>query len=179
MGELLQQLAACRRQPSIDVHPFALSPVASNELPARVKALRSLMSLDFLMMDYCTDALHVLYIAPKRAYNPATNTMQEALQVSAQVGVNTARKEAENQPKTGWTVDLVAQTCPCSYHFKYGDCMYRLFAMQERARVDGNGEEVLVNRRAPKCKRTAVGTAPSLPNVVGRPPLVGHALQRE
>ncbi|KAG3014406.1 hypothetical protein PC120_g12721 [Phytophthora cactorum] len=51
--------------------------------------------------------------------------------------------------------------------------------MQERARVDGNGEEVLVNRRAPKCKRTAVGTAPSLPIVVGRPRLVGHALQRE
>ncbi|KAG3112507.1 hypothetical protein PI124_g2667 [Phytophthora idaei] len=131
------------------------------------------MSLDFLMTDSCTDVRHVLYTAPKRAYNPAKNSMQEALQVSAQVGVNTARKEAENLPKTGWPVDFVAQTCPCSYHFKYGDCV------QERARVDCDGEEVLVNCRAPKRKRPAVGTAPSLPNAAGRPPLVGHVLQRE
>ncbi|KAG2830290.1 hypothetical protein PC116_g7399 [Phytophthora cactorum] len=137
------------------------------------------MSLDFLMMDSCTDVLHVLYTAPKRAYNPATNSMQEALQVSAQLGVNTARKETENLPKTGWPVDFVAQTFPCSYHFKYGDCVHRLFAMQERARVDCDGEEILVNCRAPKRKRPAVGTTPSLPNAAGRPPLVGHALQRE
>ncbi|KAG3158231.1 hypothetical protein PI126_g7951 [Phytophthora idaei] len=95
------------------------------------------MSLDFLMTDSCTDVRHVLYTAPKRAYNPAKNSMQEALQVSAQVGVNTARKEAENLPKTGWPVDFVAQTCPCSYHFKYGDCV------QERARVDSGAELAL------------------------------------
>ncbi|KAG2764655.1 hypothetical protein PC129_g3862 [Phytophthora cactorum] len=136
MGELLQRLVACCRQRSIDLRPFAFSPVASTALLARVKALRSQrllreyvaprISLDFLMMDSCTGVLHVLYTAPKRAYNPATNSMQEALQVSAQVGVNTAREEAENQSKTGWPFDLVAQTCPCSYHFKYGDCVLEL-----------------------------------------------------
>ncbi|KAF1788979.1 hypothetical protein GQ600_645 [Phytophthora cactorum] len=130
------------------------------------------MSLAFLTMDSCTDVLHVLYTAPKRAYKPATVSMQEALQVSAQVGATTARKEAEHQPKTGWPVDLVAQRCPFSYHFKYGHCVHRLFVMQERARVGGNGEEVLVNRRAPKRKCTAVGTAPSLPNAA---PPVAHA----
>ncbi|KAG3153395.1 hypothetical protein PC128_g22584 [Phytophthora cactorum] len=167
MGELLQRLVACCHQRSID-----LRPVASDELLARVKALRSRMSLAFLTMDSCTDVLHVLYTAPKRAYKPATVSMQEALQVSAQVGATTARKETEHQPKTGWPVDLVAQRCPFSYHFKYGHCVHRLFVMQERARVDGNGEEVLVNRRAPKRKCTAVGTAPSLPNAA---PPVAHA----
>ncbi|KAF1784893.1 hypothetical protein GQ600_6672 [Phytophthora cactorum] len=123
------------------------------------------ISLDFLMMNSCTGVLHVLYTAPKRAYNPATNSMQEALQVSAQVGVNTARKEADNQPRQGGRPDL--------------PLLLPLQVWRLRAGVDGNGEEVLANRRVPKRKRTAVGIAPSLPNAAGRPPLVGHALQRE
>ncbi|KAF1782742.1 hypothetical protein GQ600_20725 [Phytophthora cactorum] len=128
-------------------------------------------------MDSCTDVLHVLYTAPKRAYNPPRFHARSSPSLCSG-GRNTARKEAEHQPKTGWPVDLVAQRCPCSYHFKYGHCVHRLFVMQERARVDGNGGGggggggLLVNRRAPKRKRTAVGTAPSLPNAA---PPVAHA----
>ncbi|KAG3162427.1 hypothetical protein C6341_g13268 [Phytophthora cactorum] len=119
------------------------------------------MSVDFLLLESCTDVLHVLYTPPKRTYNSATNSMQEALQVPTQVRANTARMEAEKQPMTGWPVDMANQSYPCSYLFKYGNCVHRQFAMQERTRIDGNGDEVLVNRGVPKRKRTTEGPAPT------------------
>ncbi|KAG3100629.1 hypothetical protein PI124_g10426 [Phytophthora idaei] len=119
------------------------------------------MSVDFLLLEFCTDVLHVLYTPPKRTYNSATNSMQEALQVPTQVRANAARMEAEKQPMTGWPVDMANQSCPCSYLFKYRNCVHRQFTMQERTRIDGNGDEVLVNRRVPKRKRTTEGPAPT------------------
>ncbi|KAF1786860.1 Zinc finger, SWIM-type [Phytophthora cactorum] len=83
------------------------------------------------------------------AYNPATNKLQEDIQVSA-------------------------QTCSCRFYTKFAYCVHSIFAMQTRARIDGNGDEVLVNRR----KRKAVGTAPTRAGR-GRPPRIGRALERE
>lgn len=129
----------------IDIRQFAETPRASKELMACVKALRSQkllqacvvprMSVDFLLLDNGTDLLHVLYTPPLRAYNSATNTMQEAVLVPAQVGGNTARMEHETQPRTGWTVDMIKQTCPCAYHFKCACCVHHATARtQQRGR---------------------------------------------
>ncbi|RAW30261.1 hypothetical protein PC110_g13377 [Phytophthora cactorum] len=184
MGELLRQLAACCHQRSIDVRPFALAPAPSKELLARVKELTRQqrlrehvvprISVDFLLQDACSDVVHTLYTPSQRAYNPATNKLQEDIQVSAQVSVNTARMENEHQHATGWLVDMVTQTCSCRFYTKFAYCVHSIFAMQTRARIDGNGDEVLVNRR----KRKAVGTAPTRAGR-GRPPRIGRALERE
>ncbi|ETK87022.1 hypothetical protein L915_08450 [Phytophthora nicotianae] len=167
-GELLQQLASCCSNRSIDVRPFSESPGTSKELLSRVKALRGKqllrefvlprMSADFLLVDSRNDVFHVLYTPPNRIYNTTSNSAHEAIQVSAQ------------------PVDMVTQTCPCAYHFKYTNCVHRIFAMQERARIDSNGDDVLVNRRVSKRKRAAIGPAPV---AAGRPSLVGPALQLE
>ncbi|ETL93591.1 hypothetical protein L917_08277 [Phytophthora nicotianae] len=153
---------------SIDVRPFSESPGTSKELLSRVKALRGKqllrefvlprMSADFLLVDSRNDVFHVLYTPPNRIYNTTSNSAHEAIQVSAQ------------------PVDMVTQTCPCAYHFKYTNCVHRIFAMQERARIDSNGDDVLVNRRVSKRKRAAIGPAPV---AAGRPSLVGPALQLE
>ncbi|EGZ05438.1 hypothetical protein PHYSODRAFT_533848 [Phytophthora sojae] len=187
MCELMTQLAVCCRQRGVDLAPFATKPTPSKDMLARVRALRSQqrlrefavprMSVEFLLGGSASDVLHVLYTPPPRVFNPATNTMKEDIQGSARIGVNTARMENKNQPETGWPVDMVAQTCPCRFHFKYATCVHVLFALQERARIDERGAEVLVNRRVTsKRKRATVGNAPT---AVGRPPRAGPALERE
>ncbi|ETM97797.1 hypothetical protein PPTG_20041 [Phytophthora nicotianae INRA-310] len=105
-GELLQQLASCCSNRSIDVRPFSESPGTSKELLSRVKALRGKqllrefvlprMSADFLLVDSSNDVFHVLYTPPNRIYNTTSNSAHEAIQVSAQVGANTARMEIAN-----------------------------------------------------------------------------------
>ncbi|KAF4142290.1 hypothetical protein GN958_ATG08466 [Phytophthora infestans] len=87
------------------------------------------------------------------------------------VGVNTTRKEAEDQPKTGWQSNLRTQTCPCSYHPKYGNRVHRPFAMQVLDRDSSNDKEPLANHRAQKRKRATVDTAPT---AAGRPSRAGH-----
>ncbi|KAF1788438.1 hypothetical protein GQ600_16651 [Phytophthora cactorum] len=87
--------------------------------------------------------------------------MQGDIQVSAQVVVNTARMEGQHQPATAWPVYMVTQTCPCRFVLKFAFCMLSISARQTRARIDGNDDEVLVNRR----KRKAMGTPPT----IGRP----------
>jgi hypothetical protein len=168
------------------VRPFATLPKASKELLARVKALRAQklltehvverMSVKLLLLDSSPDVMHVLYTPPAREYNPASNTVQEALQVSAQTGVNTARMEALHQPTTGWPIYMASETCQCAYHFKHANCVHRLFAMQQRDSINGNGDEILVNRRVRKRKRAVIGPAPT---TVGRPPRIGRSLQRD
>ncbi|ETK90924.1 hypothetical protein L915_05410 [Phytophthora nicotianae] len=59
------------------------------------------MSVDFLMTDSGTDVLHGLYTAPKRTYNPTSNFMQEALQVSCKCVPTLHVKRRKICPKQG------------------------------------------------------------------------------
>ncbi|KAF1791607.1 hypothetical protein GQ600_10424 [Phytophthora cactorum] len=78
------------------------------------------------------------------------------LSKSLPVGVNTARKEPKTCPR-----QVAGRFCspdfPLLLPLQYGDCVHHLFAMQERARVDWTVRSI-VNCRAPKRKRPAVGT---------------------
>lgn len=98
---------------------------------------------------------------------------EEAIAVSAKMGINYARKEYEGEPDNGWPVNVQTQICPCDYCFAFGACVHLLFALRVTAHVDSSGREVLINRR--KRKRGEVSVLPDL----GRPRTIGAALSFE
>eukprot|EP00644_Phytophthora_capsici_P004646 jgi/Phyca11/111057/e_gw1.19.475.1 len=92
---------------------------------------------------------------------------EEGIAVSAQMGVNYARMEVQNQPWGGWPVDITQRWCPCNYCYAFGVCVHVLFALRITENVDSSGRSVLVNRS----KRRRAGD-----DVGGRPLSVGAAL---
>lgn len=67
--------------------------------------------------------------------------------------VHYAGMETEDQPGTGYPVNLRTTYCPYRYHLKMGCCYYLLLAQQSQNVVDEAGDEILVNRK----RRTKVG----------------------
>ncbi|OWZ21680.1 hypothetical protein PHMEG_0003740 [Phytophthora megakarya] len=83
------------------------------------------MGLDFVL-DTMANIVNVLCIPSLRLYNAATK-----------------RLETDNQPATGWPVDMASCTCSCVYFYNYASYVHLLFAMQRSTVLNGKGEEVL------------------------------------
>nr|CAI72252.1 hypothetical protein PI35.0030 [Phytophthora infestans] len=110
--------------------------------------------------------------APRVTVAPNKRT-EEGIAVSAQMGVNYARKEVEGQPFGGWHVDSERQWCQCDYCYAFGTCIHVLYALRATTHVDSSGRDILVNRK--KRRRYGVAVLP----VVGRPRTIGPALSFE
>ncbi|KAF4045823.1 hypothetical protein GN244_ATG01797 [Phytophthora infestans] len=99
------------------------------------------------MLDaYSFDIVRAVEVQPPRFYIPARGRSEEALDVAARFSVNYARIEIDEQPGTGWPVNIKTVYCPCRYHAKMDSCVHRLFALRVRNYLDGTGERLMFNR---------------------------------
>ncbi|KAE9102615.1 hypothetical protein PF010_g14038 [Phytophthora fragariae] len=177
MGTLLRELSACCQDQSSSAREFEFAVCPAPTLARRVSELarEKLLGvaedqdLDYVRAGACC-ILRVISLPAPRVLVAPNKRSEEAIAVTAQMGVNYARKEFEGEPADGWAVDILRQCCPCDYWFAFGACVHILFALRATAHVDSSGREVLISRR--KRKRGEMTVLPDL----GRPRTVGAAL---
>ncbi|KAF4028788.1 hypothetical protein GN244_ATG16940 [Phytophthora infestans] len=133
--------------------------------------------INFQVDDFNGSIVRVLAKPPLRFYIPSRGWSEEALGVAAQFLASYAIMEIDDQPSSGWPVELEAQYCPCRYHFKMRDCVHLQFALQCRNYVARDGERLMVIRS--RNRGLNVATSDGLPQTVGRPRHAGHALHWE
>ncbi|KAK1930972.1 hypothetical protein P3T76_013561 [Phytophthora citrophthora] len=127
-----------------------------------------MLLIDFLLLDATSDVVHVQYSPPAWEYNtPSRNSAGKG-----SISIHTVCMVLECQPSTEWPLEMELDRVPAPT-----TSIHRLFALQQRKRIDNNSADVLVNRRVRKRKRAVVGLAPTNAGA-GRPPLAGRALEQ-
>ncbi|RLN43882.1 hypothetical protein BBJ28_00026860 [Nothophytophthora sp. Chile5] len=177
MGTLLRELSACCQDQSSSARAFEFTVCPAPTLVRRVGELvrEKLLGvaegqdLDALRAGACC-ILRVISLPAPRVQVAPNHRSEVAIAVTAQMGVNYARKEYNGEPVDGWAVDVQNQRCPCQYWFAFGACIHLLYALRVTAHVDTRGREVLISRR--KRKRGEVAVLPDM----GRPRSNGAAL---
>eukprot|EP00644_Phytophthora_capsici_P010918 jgi/Phyca11/104112/e_gw1.9.600.1 len=157
MVTLLREISACCQDQSSSSKAFEFTVCPAPTLARRVTELvrEKLLGvggdqdLDALRAGACC-ILRVISLPAPRVQDAPNNRSEEAIAVTAQMGVNYARKEFEGEPSDDWPVDVQRQWCPCRYWFGFGACIHVSFALRVTAHIDSSGREVLINRRKRK-----------------------------
>jgi hypothetical protein len=147
IGTLLRELGACCQDQSSSARAFEFTVCPAPTLARRVSELVRLnllgvaedQDLDSVRAGACCILRVISMPAPRVSVAP-NNRSEEAVAVTAQMGVNYTRKEFEGEPVDGWPVDLVRQWCPCDYWYRFGACIHVLFALRVTAHVDSDAE---------------------------------------
>ncbi|KAG2771285.1 hypothetical protein PC129_g13159 [Phytophthora cactorum] len=107
MGSLLRQLQQCCRNESEKAHDFVITPKATDDLHRRSKEMerKSLLQDANVPEDEevfaSNPVVNVLSVPAERIYIQSKNRTEEALAITAQMGVNYARMEFEGMPNSG------------------------------------------------------------------------------
>eukprot|EP00644_Phytophthora_capsici_P012280 jgi/Phyca11/119250/e_gw1.38.350.1 len=102
--------------------------------------------------DVCDYVLVRVQPTPGIYVRPRKKTV-EIIEICAQMGINNARMERDEQPEAGWAVNVRERTCPCKYFYKYAECVHLYFALYVRFGSDTPSRRPLFNRSQRKRKR--------------------------
>jgi hypothetical protein len=138
MGLLMRQLAKCCTNESKAIDPFNTTAIVRPKLNVRADELRRRGHIvetpaeDPSDEDRSSAFVMVMSLqAPQIKVKKLKKTV-EVVEIRAQMGINAARMERDEQPAAGWAVDILNSLCPCKYFFKYGKCVHFLFACHTR-----------------------------------------------
>jgi len=138
------------------------------------------LSLQVPRVPVTTDMLAAIGIGSNGKGKRKKTVRAEVLEAADQLNVNDARMERDDQPESGWAVNVRERTCPCKYFFKHGQCVHLLFALHLRYGNDQPPRRTLVMRGKRSKKRSfadAVADALAATRAsAGRPILNGPAL---
>jgi hypothetical protein len=115
MGTLLRELGACCQDQSSSARAFeftvcpapTLARTVSEWVRLNLLGVAEDQDLDSVRAGACCILRVISMPAPRVSVAP-NNRSEEAVAVTAQMGVNYARKEFEGEPVDGWPVDLVS-----------------------------------------------------------------------
>eukprot|EP00644_Phytophthora_capsici_P013099 jgi/Phyca11/101060/e_gw1.5.1058.1 len=180
MGTLLCELSGCCQDQSSSTRAFEYAVGSAQTLARRVSEMvreRYLGVAEGQDVEYVRSGasciLRIISLPAGRVSVSPNKRSEEAIAVSAKIGINYARKEYEGEPDDSWPVNVQTQICSCDYFFAFGACVHLLFALRVTAHVDSSRREFLINRR--KRKRGEVSVLSDL----GRPRTIGAALSFE
>ncbi|OWZ04428.1 hypothetical protein PHMEG_00023677 [Phytophthora megakarya] len=145
MGTLLRELGDCCDDQSSAAKPFRFAVVPTATLTRRA-------------LEMAREGLLGMW-----------SELEAGISVSAQMGVDYARMEVEDQTWGAWMVDIDRKMCGCNYWYAFGACVHVLHAVKCLENLDSNWYEILVSRKKRK-HNTANGT-----NAGGRPLPIGPA----
>jgi hypothetical protein len=173
---LFKELRDCCMHESSRQHPFLMEPEAAPTLTRRVaelvREMLLLRNLEAGRIAGDNGVMHVFsYPAKRVVVEGGTRSIEEAIAVSAHMGLSYARMEVQDEPPYGWPVKLRQKLCPCNYCIKFGTCVRLVYALRTIDRMDGAGRRIPVSRCIGQ-KRAADGTEA----LGGRPRDIGPAL---
>jgi hypothetical protein len=184
MGLLLRQISKCCNNESKRTDPFNEVAVVRAKLNVRATELRRqgdivvTPPLDDEDDDGTDRFVMVMSIRTPMIKVKKLKKMVEVIEIQAQIGINAARMERDEQPAAGWAVDIVALTCPCKYFGKYGKCVHLLLACYVRFGVNdpSSTKKALVNRSKKRTLQAQIVEAVAAKRASsGRPLLNGPA----
>uniref|UniRef100_H3H147 MULE transposase domain-containing protein n=1 Tax=Phytophthora ramorum TaxID=164328 RepID=H3H147_PHYRM len=119
MGTLLRELSVCCQDQSSSARAFEFAVCPPPTLARRVSELvreKRLgvardQDLDAVRAGACC-LIRVISLPAPRVLVAPNNRSEETIAVTAQMGVNYARKEYEGEPTDGWPFDALRQWCP-------------------------------------------------------------------